>query len=397
MEVNNKPNYVRSSRRQEVKTDYFTFIALISFLVFTSFIILSSTPFTSQSVLIFSSDDLLVIPWDENNEKHWHAKNKLEEIGFDPYTVPDEFDWSKHGIITPIKDQGDYGSCWTFGASATLESAWALAGNDLIRMSVQQLLDCVEPQQKGDEEVYCLNGDCKYLDADRPWSGGDAEDAFRYWHDNGFVKAADYTYIHAICKMRQMLVGSGKEPTVENLKANCEAHDSCYWNQTAWEITTSDMFWVHKAPQPCKNVNTDDSPRQGQQCKKEDATNKAIGKVKGYYEVTNYASGVGGLDEERIRKAVYLHGPLDIAMNAIPFLHYTGGIIAYSEERCDRSPDSLDHNLQLVGWGTEDGVDYWKVRNSWGAFFGENGYVRFKRHENICGIAQQTYGLLLDL
>ena len=79
-------------------------------------------------------------------------------------------------------------------------------------------------------------------------------------------------------------------------------------------------------------------------------------------------------------------GPLTIDMNANPYLHYKSGILDYTEEEC--SPNDVDHVLQLVGYGTENGVDYWKVRNSWSPWFGENGYVRFKRGKNICGIAE---------
>jgi len=53
--------------------------------------------------------------------------------------------------------------------------------------------------------------------------------------------------------------------------------------------------------------------------------------------------------------------------------------------------NSLDHAVQLVGYGTDNGQDYWTVRNSWNTDWGEDGYIRLARGDgiNACGVADQ--------
>ena len=80
--------------------------------------------------------------------------------------------------------------------------------------------------------------------------------------------------------------------------------------------------------------------------------------------------------------------PVSVAIEAdqMAFQLYKGGILS---QECGAK---LDHGVLLVGYGTENGVDYWKVKNSWGADWGENGYIRLKRgvpKDGECGIKDQ--------
>jgi len=64
--------------------------------------------------------------------------------------LPVEIDWRDAGVVTPVKDQGGCGSCWTFATAQQTESAYAIATGKLHTLSEQQILDCTpNPNQCG--------------------------------------------------------------------------------------------------------------------------------------------------------------------------------------------------------------------------------------------------------
>jgi cathepsin L len=99
--------------------------------------------------------------------------------------------------------------------------------------------------------------------------------------------------------------------------------------------------------------------------------------------------------EANLLAVVYDYGPVATAIDAShnSFQLYTGGI--YDEPACSSS--DLDHGVLTIGYGSENGVDYWIVKNSWGASWGEKGFIRMSRNKNNqCGIASDGVVPLID-
>jgi KDEL-tailed cysteine endopeptidase len=100
--------------------------------------------------------------------------------------VPTSVDWRTSGIVTPVKNQGQCGSCWAFSAVASTESMWAQKTGNLISLSEQQLVDCAG-------KAY----------GDAGCNGGLMDNAFKYYiATQGAVTEASYPYtaMNGVCK-----------------------------------------------------------------------------------------------------------------------------------------------------------------------------------------------------
>ena len=102
--------------------------------------------------------------------------------------------------------------------------------------------------------------------------------------------------------------------------------------------------------------------------------------TKYFVEEYGYVSG-----EERMMKEIYARGPITCALDATDELvAYKGGIFEDTT-----GTTSLNHAISVVGWGEENGEKYWIGRNSWGNYWGEEGWFRIARGINNLAIESE--------
>jgi cathepsin L len=188
--------------------------------------------------------------------------------------------WITAGCVTPVKDQGNCGSCWTFSATGALEGAHCIKAGpaNLLSFSEQQIIDCCGSR-------YSCSG-C---------NGGYQEQVYNYWETNFAMLESAYPY-------------QGVDGVCQYNPANTSGVGVVSW------------AWVNP------------------------------------YVVTDLKNALA-------------QQPVSISVDAMHkgFDYYTGGVLL--DPHCGVS---LDHAVLMVGWGYDaaSGLEYWNVKNSWGADWG---------------------------
>ncbi|MFS7951892.1 putative peptidase C1A, papain, patatin-like phospholipase domain-containing protein [Helianthus anomalus] len=135
----------------------------------------------------------------------------------------------------------------------------------------------------------------------------------------------------------------------------------------------------------CGGIDTDnDYPYTLKDVRCYNSTNKSkVVWIDGY-------EGVPANDEQSLRKAV-ANEPIfaSIEAGSRDFQFYSSGIFT------GKCGTDLDHSVVVIGYGNDDGKDYWLVRNTWGVAWGVQGYLRIERNveekTGKCGIAMKAF------
>lgn len=223
--------------------------------------------------------------------------------------IPTEVDWVAKGAVTPVKDQGQCGSCWSFSTTGALEGAFFVKNQRLESFSEQQLVDC-DNLKNGGKDHGC--------------NGGLMDNAFDWIHKNG-----------GLCTEQSYPYVSG-----QTMKAG-----TC---------TTT-----------CKLVS---------------------GSI-----VQNHVDVTAKSDQAMMEALA--KQPVSVAIEADQkeFQLYKSGVFTAA---CGTN---LDHGVLVVGYGTDttSGLNFYKVKNSWGTTWGQNGYILLARGASYNNGAGQC-GVLME-
>ena len=249
-------------------------------------------------------------------------------------------------MIGNVRDQSSCGSCWAFASVSSFESRRCIQGGDDYAST--------NAKYSPEDTAFCSN-------AGDGCNGGNS--AWNWFRDVGVVTGGDYF---------------DKGAASDSDLSTCMPYS---FVPCAHHVPATDKY----AACPAEGEN----PKY---CLQDDVPCPAGYRVcscsdDNYFEnyssdknKANTAYSVRGV--EQIMQDLYTTGPMYVSLTVYEdFLTYKSGVYTHQTGRALGG-----HAMTLVGYGTLDGTDYWKIKNSWNEEWGLGGHILMKRGSNECGI-----------
>jgi cathepsin B len=260
------------------------------------------------------------------------------EFKYDNKEIPDSFDvrtaWPDCAPITGhVRDQSNCGSCWAFGSTEAFNDRYCIATGDAKTLfSPEDTLSCCHGLKCS------LSMGC---------NGGQPSGAWNWFHKEGVSSGGDWADV-------------GKGTTCKPVTMESCAH--------------------HTAPpagmKSCTDVPSYSTPSCKSECS-ESGYGTPYAKDKHFASSSYAIKGV-----QNIQKELMERGTVSVAMTVYEdFENYKSGVYQHVSGKALGG-----HAIKMIGWGTENGVDYWICMNSWNDSWGEGGTFRILRGKDECGI-----------
>ena len=265
----------------------------------------------------------------------FEALPEREDHTYGGVDLPDSFDATTdfpgcESLIGHVRDQSSCGSCWAFGATEAFNDRRCVAHGDKTFYAAEDTLACCSGFRCG------MSMGC---------NGGQPTSAWRWFSRTGVTTGGNYEDMN-----------SGKTCNPYPFPAcSHHVHTDKYPNCPDGEYSTP------KCSQTCIDSKYSKSY----------SDDKVLAKS---------AYSISG--EKKIMEEIMTHGPVTAAFEVYSdFPTYKSGVYT------NKGGDYLGgHAIEIVGWGTENGTPYWKVKNSWNDTWGDGGYFKILRGKDECGI-----------
>jgi len=288
--------------------------------------------------------------------------------------VPENFDGRKAwiGLLTPPMNQENCGSCWAFASTGMLSDRFNIQSCGMMNvvLSPTKLILCdfvgkeLELDHPEDDitKVSEINTKALYNSA---CYGNSLVDACRYLYEIGTPTDSCLPYSSKLgLHVNYQDIGSFK---------SAEQLPLCSTVTGLLGDMCSDFYIDHKIGF-------------------EGGTPSRFYKAFHYYSIPGIEKDGGS--ERNIRENIYKWGPVATGIKTYPDFYTFDTKKIYEWD--GKGETVGGHAVVIVGWGIERSKKFWLVRNSWGTEWGDGGYFRITRGDNMCEIEANCIGMIPD-